>query len=656
MNASGARRVSGDPLSSALVTLRSLGQELAGAYRIDTVANRVADVVSDILSPDQFVLALSDVHADDLTLSVVRGMEDITPRHPYLRVALKSGPIVLNDRLETYFTDGMTQRKPASWVGAPITAVGRTLGAAALGSFEANRYRQLHLDILEAILSEAAIAIVNARLMSLLAEGKKEWEQTFDAISEAFCILDESGLVRRANRAFCELVDAPLKAVTGRPWHALLPPDWCPPVVSVLEQPGERTAIEDENRVLSVSSFDIRGDQSRADSVLIFQDETETRRLQHQLIQSEKMSAVGQLIAGVAHDLNNPLASVVGFADYLLEKPESTPENMLEPLKAIQQEAERAAAIVRNLLSFARKQEGRHTPHQIGSLINSTLVLLNNQLMAQKVETVIHIEPDLPPVSVDENKIKQVFVNLISNAAQAIAGSGIGGTITVRAERWLDGIAVNVEDDGPGIPSAVAERIFEPFFTTKREQEGTGLGLSICQGLIKEHGGHITLVDSSPGRTCFRVELPAGVSIVPEPDEVSAGPGPLAILVVDDEPHILHYMKAALESWGHIVTVAVDGAEALERIEQSEPDLVVTDIRMPRLSGRELYERLLDNRPRLADRLVFSTGDTVRGDTLEFLESFGRPFLKKPFSLKELKTLLSETEARLLSRRRSAPE
>ena len=377
--------------------------------------------------------------------------------------------------------------------------------------------------------------------------------------------------------------------------------------------------------------------------VLLFDDQTERRRLQDQLIQSEKMSAIGQLIAGIAHDLNNPLASVVGFADYLTEVP-NVPPSLREPLTVIQEEAERASNIVKNLLSFARKQEHQRRPTALKPLLDATFLLLRNNLMAHRVEATLEVEPDLPMPDIDPNQIQQVFVNLINNAAQAIASTGRPGRVVVRARRWLDGVAIDVADDGPGMSEALAAQVFEPFFTTKPEGEGTGLGLSISQGIVREHGGRIMLTTEEEQGSIFTVQLPLATQPpAPTPDSEQRVPTRrLRVLVVDDEPHILHYMRATLEAWGHIPVVASDGAEALAVAADDNFDLVISDLRMPRLSGREFYEELARRRPELAARLVFSTGDTVRGDTLAFLESLDRPYLHKPFSLAELRSLLGE--------------
>ncbi len=499
------------------------------------------------------------------------------------------------------------------------------------------------LSLVTAVLAQAAIALENARLVELLSSAKREWEKTVDAISQAICIVDAHGTVRRANRVFADLIHTAVTAIPGRSWLGLLPPAWSDPVARAIAEPSANTVeIRAGERMLLLTAIPMAEPGS---AVLVFEDQTERRRLQDQLIQSEKMSAIGQLIAGVAHDLNNPLASVVGFSDFLAEATE-IPPSLREPLQVIRQEAERAATIVKNLLSFARTQEGERTRHPIRTLLESTLVLLRNQLMAHKVEATLDVEAGLPDLEVNPNQIKQVFVNLINNACQAIASDAPSGRIWITAKRAHDGVAVSVTDSGPGMTEEVAAHVFEPFFTTKPEGEGTGLGLSICQGIVREHGGRITVEARPGGGATFKVELP----LRSDAARSGAAPAPpsearhLNILVVDDEPHILHYMQATLESWGHEVVLAHDGSQALKRALMQPFDLIICDLRMPRLGGREMFHTLARMHPTVADRIIFATGDTVRGDTLQFLEELGRPFLQKPFKLDALRRVLAGVE------------
>jgi two-component system NtrC family sensor kinase len=624
------RRGTKSPASLAVLDeLTRFAQNLTGAAHKESVAERTAELLERLFDPAALAVALSAPgDPGRLQLAAARGEPPPRADDPFLSSTQQAGRVIRSD-------------DPAR-LGAPLAAAGHTMGVLAVWGRRPRAFDDTSEPVLAAVAAQVALALQNAQLLSLLSEGKREWEEMADAISHAICVLDGRGVVRRANRSFAALVGMPVTMLPGRPWLELLPPAWAEPVGRALASFGAAgtTEIRQERHIYSASAMALRGERDES-AVLVIEDHTETRRLQEHLIQSEKLSAIGQLIAGVAHELNNPLASVLGFADFLVEGGE-VPANMAEPLRVIQQEAQRAASIVKNLLTFARRQERDRQRIAIGTTLERTTALLRNQLLGLKVEMVLTVDGGLPDVEGNLNQLQQVFVNLVNNAAQAVASTGRQGTVTVHARRWLEGVAVDVSDDGPGIPEQLQDKVFEPFFTTKAEGEGTGLGLSICQGIVKEHGGRITLA-SPPGKgATFTVELPAAREVPSSgatPERASTAKG--RVLVVDDEPHILHYMRATLAAWGHQVDVATDGQDALARALDGCYDVIITDVRMPKLGGRELYERLRDDAPEIAARVVFSTGDTVRDDTMAFLEQSGRPFLHKPFKLAELRHVLS---------------
>ncbi|HEX9347037.1 MAG TPA: ATP-binding protein [Gemmatimonadales bacterium] len=649
----------GSSVAEVLTRLTALSQELAGAFRPVTIVEIVARVLTERLAPARLSVMLLDVDSNRLVVTYHNGPRPATTDEPLLQLALRRGPLVFPEKVAARAAEldvKVDQPAPASWLGVPIVAVSRTIGAVAIEGESPNALDDAALMFTRAVLAQAGIALENARLVELLSIGKREWEQTVDAFNQAICFVDPQGGVRRANRMFAELIKLPVTALPGRPWLTLLPPSWVDPVARLLTPEGASTPIEVRagERTLLVTAIPA-GEPGAA--VLLFEDQTEKRRLQEQLLQSEKMSAIGQLIAGVAHDLNNPLASVVGFSD-LLGEAADVPPRLAEPLAVIRQEAERASAIVRNLLSFARRQEGERQLQSIRPILESTHQLLKNQLLAARIELSLTFEPGLPEVEVHANQIKQVFVNIINNAAQAIASTRARegrGRIEIATKCEPDGLSVNVSDNGPGIPEAVAQRVFEPFFSTKSEGEGTGLGLSISLGIVKEHGGDISVDPGGAGSgrgATFTVELPTGVraALSPLARGAETEPAPaerherLRVLVVDDEPHILHYMQATLESWGHEVVLAHDGSQALKRALMQPFDLIICDLRMPRLGGREMFHTLARMHPTVADRIIFATGDTVRGDTLQFLEELGRPFLQKPFKLDALRRVLAGVE------------
>jgi two-component system NtrC family sensor kinase len=624
-----------DPLA-VLGELTRFTRSLGGAARRETVAERTAELLEKLFDPA--ALAVAFTAPDDparLVIAAARGAAPPPADDPLLSATQGAGQVIRG-------------HDPAG-LAAPLIAAGHTMGILAVWSKRPDGFGAEAEGILAAVAAQVALALANAQLVSLLSGGKREWEEMADAIRHAICILDGRGIVRRGNRAFATLVGMPVTALPGRSWRSLLPDAWAEPLGRALASPGAPDGVEirQDRRIYSASALAIKGDDDES-AVLLIEDHTETRRLQEHLIQSEKLSAIGQLIAGVAHELNNPLASVLGFADFLVEGGDA-PAGLAEPLRVIQQEAQRAASIVKNLLTFARRQERERQRLAIGLILARTVALLKNQLLSLRVEVALTVDPDLPEIQGGPSQLQQVFVDLVNNSAQAIAATGRadGGHVTIHARRWLDGVAVDVADDGPGIAAELQERIFEPFFTTKSEGEGTGLGLAICQGIVKEHGGRLTLRSDAGHGATFTVELPAAAE-APAATALPGQSGALRgrILVVDDEPHILHYMRATLEAWGHQVDVSSDGRDALARALDGCYDLIVTDVRMPKLGGRELYEQLHRDAPEVAKRVVFFTGDTVRDDTMAFLEQSGRPFLRKPFKLAELRSAVTTALAR----------
>ena len=627
---------------AALGLVTALGRSLASVRRRETVLDILLDHVHHVWCPVE--AAVFHLTRDGAPPVVRTRPPTATARHALLDVARARTPLltdagVAGDPPRALDAPSLSA---GSWMLVPFAIGERPAGALVVGAAEA-RFAPPDLRLAEAFAAQAAAALESTALVENYEAGRRSWRDVVDAIAPALCIVDMDGSIRRANQAFSDLVGTPPVAVVGRPWRELLPAAWSADLERLLSAAGELSEIELRRGgdTWAASSIPFTtGD--RHSVVLLFDDRTERRRLQDRLIQSEKMSAMGQLIAGIAHDLNNPLASIVGFADFLAERPD-VPAGLREPLSVIREEAERASNIVRSLLGFARKQDRRRQPTPLKPLLEATLLLLRNELMARGVEARLEVEPDLPAPAADATQLQQVLVNLISNAVQAIASTGRPGTVVVRARRWLDGVAIDVSDNGPGMSEELAALVFEPFFTTKPDGHGTGLGLSISHGIVKEHGGRITLVSEKGHGATFTVQLPAAA---PEVAAAAGAPPPepvprLRVLVVDDEPHILHYMRATLDAWGHDVEVATDGDDALERAVAEAFDLVITDLRMPRLGGREFYEALRGRAPDRAERLVFSTGDTVRGDTLAFLESMRRPYLRKPFGLDELRGLLA---------------
>ena len=377
--------------------------------------------------------------------------------------------------------------------------------------------------------------------------------------------------------------------------------------------------------------------------------EAELARSREALVQSEKLAALGSLLAGVSHELNNPLAAIVGQADMLAEDAAGTAlETRAQRIGAA---AERCARIVQTFLAMARQRERQVTSVNMNDVISSSLELTEYALRTSGIAVRVNFGSALPAVQGDRDQLHQVLVNLIVNAQQAMEkGETFEKVLTIRTSVNQAGrVLVDVMDSGPGVPEPVRHRIFDPFFTTKKQQGsggGTGIGLSFSQGIVAAHGGTLTIEPSRRGAH-FRIELPAacGEPITVVPAEATIVVEPLTArrrcLVVEDEADVAETLRELIEREGYDVTVAPNGIEALHALEREPFDMLVSDLRMPLLNGPELHARLSETHPELVDRMAFVTGDTI-GDAMgEFARNCGRPVLEKPFTRAGVRALLA---------------
>jgi signal transduction histidine kinase len=375
---------------------------------------------------------------------------------------------------------------------------------------------------------------------------------------------------------------------------------------------------------------------------------------QAQLIQSEKLSAVGEFVAGVAHELNNPLAAVIGFAEILKNTDGDTKNRRY--LDMIFKSAQRCQKIVQSLLSFARRHQPERKPVSVNKLIETVLEIVSYPLRTSNIKLVTQLDPHLPVVLADEHQIQQVVLNIINNARQAIEIHQPHGQIKITTTICEPNVCITIQDNGPGIAKENLRRIFDPFFTTKEVGKGTGLGLSLCYGLIKEHGGNITPI-SRPGEgAMFIIELPivhdfaSAVEPLVSAEANRSNPQEdigKKVLVIDDEEAILEMVSESLSSYGYQVDTVIDGETSLRQLKQNHYDVIFCDWKLPGLNGRQIYERLRATNPELCKRVVFITGDVINDQMRKFLEDEKRSCLTKPFALAELrsaiKTILATT-------------
>ena len=382
---------------------------------------------------------------------------------------------------------------------------------------------------------------------------------------------------------------------------------------------------------------------------LRIEDELENQR--NLIFQNEKMSALGELLAGVAHELNNPLSVVVGHALMLQE--EATEPDILRRVDKIGGAAERCAKIVKTFLAMARQQPTKMEPVDVNGVIATAVDVAGygRQHENMRIETIL--DDTLPDIMADADQITQVIINLVINAEQAISKSGIGNRIVVKTRPMHGGggIKVIVQDNGPGVPENLRARIFEPFFTTKDVGDGTGIGLAFCHRIIHSHGGQIWLDPTRKKGSRFCISLPLAREAdmaTPEADIPDGQGHAKRILVVDDEPDVAELIAEILKRDGFAVDYANSGDGALELLATNRYDLVLSDLNMPGVDGRGLYEAILRDHRDLAQRTGFITGDTMGVASQGFLKDYGRPFLEKPVAPTELRklvqTLLTDAE------------
>ena len=376
-------------------------------------------------------------------------------------------------------------------------------------------------------------------------------------------------------------------------------------------------------------------------------DTSDRRRMEHQLTRTEKLSALGQLVAGVAHELNNPLTGVIGFSQVLGSRPDCPPQ-VKNDLDLVVQNAKRCKSVVDNLLAFARQGRPERKPVGINALLDTTLDLMSYHFKTASVKAAREYIGMLPPVMGDTNELQQVFVNIFSNAIHAISSVESAGTVTVKTHRMGKRVHIEISDDGPGMPPEVLERVFDPFYTTKPVGEGTGLGLSVCYGIVSGHEGQIR-AESAPGEgSTFIIELPAcdEARVVPRPRTTDSQMLRLRqkILVIDDEEVVLSVLSRILPDLGFRVTTASSVDEAKALIERNRFDMIMCDLKMPGLGGRGLYDWLVEHHPDLAPRMVFCTGDTVSDDWVSLSREIDAPVVLKPFNVSDLARALAEVQ------------
>jgi PAS domain S-box-containing protein len=531
----------------------------------------------------------------------------------------------------------------------PIQRRGERIGAVTIGSERVRDFSALELERVEAIADLLSFALANAELFESMRRAEWRFRTLFRAAPDAvLTVLQTTGRIREANDAVRAVFGLETYQVIGRTLVELVVPDDRPALEDALARAfaGSQARVEVRvqtstggPRVVALAANGLPGADPPS-ALLVGRDTTHEREMRLRLMESDRLAAVGELVAGVAHEVNNPLSSISAFAQLLLRDDDLTPAHR-ESIEVIRAETIRASQVVKDLLTFARRSDPQREPLDLNAVVVRTLRLRQYQFTEAAVRVRQELSPELPPVLGDARQLQQVCLNLVTNAVHAMTAQG-GGTLTVRSTYADERVMLEVIDTGPGMSPGVRAHVFEPFFTTKGEGEGTGLGLSVSYGIVSAHGGTIEVADSGPLGTTFRVRLPAAPAYAggdgsPAGATMPVLRSPLAgirLLFVDDEPMLRSGMEAFGRLRGFTVVTAGDGTEALSRTRASGVDAVVCDLRMPGMDGHAFHEQLRAERPGLAARTVFVTGDVLSSETRESL--LRQPVLAKPFSFDQI--------------------
>lgn len=578
-------------------------------------------------------------------------------------VVLRDKPVMINDfvtpnSLKKAYLEGHVALR--RFLSVPVHSGGKIVAVIGVANKE-SEYTRSNLYELTLLMDTVWHVADRIESESALVHAAQEWRSTFDSISDMIAIIDAEYKIRRVNRSFARALGTDPQMLIGQHCYKVVhgfddSHPYCPHWRTIRTKHDESSEYYDEQLKMWVEAtaspiFD--GDGKFTGSVHIIknisvrkQAEVEQEQLRHRAEVSSRLAAVGEMAAGIAHEINNPLTGVIGFSELLLER-NDLPQDVKSELEVINNGSQRVKEIVKRMLTFARQSTPTKTCSNIEELIDNTIELRSYVLRTSNIQVVKDFESNLPLVTVDAGQIQQVFLNLIVNAEFAMKSAHGKGTLTLTTARVKDRIKISISDDGPGFSKETKAKLFQPFFTTKEPGEGTGLGLSLSMGIIQEHGGTIT-AESEPGEgATFTIELPITICEQPvgEPDYEPPSRVKLdrsRILVVDDEPTIRDLIKTILISAGHTVDECNDASHVLDKLANAYYDVVLLDLRMPGMSGMELYDQIKDRWIEYSNRVIFITGDTSDQGTREFLSLHHIPFITKPFSRKALEAKIQE--------------
>jgi signal transduction histidine kinase len=663
---------------SELFSLQELSYVLSESIQLDRIVDQVARYAGRFLQTDGAIVVLADderggrlrVVAATGTLEALLGRTTEEDDAGLVRFSISRERIEVAQGVATPTVNllaGVTVRSAAV---APLRSQGVTMGALAVADRQGGPFTTEDLWLLSTVATNASVVLANSRLYEMVRRSKDEWETAFNALTEGIAVVGPAGGMLRANRALAALAETDEQALVGRGFcETLFGRNEAVDDLLRAARRGERAGplvvrLEQSQRVLRLTAapFAVRAGTPRTAEgtvVILVEDVTEQRVLEAQLIQNDKMASIGQLVSGVAHELNNPLTSIAGLTELLLER---DPQLGMprEHLRVIHDQAERAGRIVRNLLTFARKGVPEKRPVDLNDVAARTALLIMYELQLHGIELESVTGPNPVLVLGDRHELQQVLLNLVTNAVQAVStlDRARGRNIRLEITRQDGDAVLRVRDNGPGVPPHLVPHLFTPFFTTKSPGQGTGLGLSLSYGLVKAHGGELVYEAPPEGGAEFRVTLPAHDAAGPLPAEESEPSQPAVvarrILVVDDDPAVHRVVSALFTPEGHVVEAVRSGAQGLRMLRERSFDLIVADALAAVAPARLFVGALAADCPESCDRLIVGVSGAAESPDLAAHESVRR--LRKPFNLRDLHAVAAEVFASTPPRSPAATE
>ena len=658
----------------------NIGRIVSYPLNMTDVFERFANEFQTILPFDRITIMSVDVANETYKIAFIFGDLSLLPEKPEPLPFEGSicGRLVQLGESQIYNSDSpefsnakITRAKPipgaafTSYLGVPLNFGDEIVGTVTLARGEETFTREEQLltervgNLLSGALAnyslntERDIAVIEA------VESDARFRQIADNIRGAFYLSD-----LKPHKVV--YVSPPIEQIWGitiekfyqgpNQWIRLVHPDDRERVEKATEIALRTGELNEEFRIIrndgsqrwiANRGFPIRDENGEVYRIGGFvEDITERKRADVIFAETQRMASIGELSAGVAHEINNPLTSIVLYSQMLLD--EDLPDAIRSDLQVVSAQAYRAAKIVSNLLQFARKSDPEKRPLSIAALIRRALEMKSHEFLVNNITVAEEIPVSLPLMMMDEHLIIQVLLNVLTNAEQACVSAHGRGEIVVSVAVEDGVLRISIRDDGPGIPGDQLGKVFEPFYTTKEVGSGTGLGLSVSMGIISQHEGKIWAESTEGAGTNFHIELPSTIDVGatdwdfdPDPAIVAATSRSSShVLLVDDESDLRAILVKQFELRRYNVDQAGDGEEAWRKLQTLDYDCILLDLKMPGMGGKELYEKIEAEIPRLLDCIIFITGDTIDLSTKGFLSNVTNPVLSKPFDFRELEQLV----------------